>query len=268
MGKNWLPPEGHPISIDKAKELLAGNLGNFYRKILMECCVPIFWFRLNKERPTILHNGTVTLLKTPKKLLGVTAAHVLRGYEKDREEQKVRLQLANEIVDDILTRVIAISDHFDIATFDFNEELIRNIGKKIGPLSSWPAQPPKEGRGIMLAGFPSFDRLEPGKLEADFGLFTAIGVARVVSDEQIIWAVEREYFLNNQKAITLPPNRDLGGISGGPLISWFETPNYVSYYKLSGIISEANATLENVIAKRAECINDDGTITEKYSFLT
>jgi hypothetical protein len=26
MDKNWLPPEGHPISIDKAKKLLAGDI--------------------------------------------------------------------------------------------------------------------------------------------------------------------------------------------------------------------------------------------------
>lgn len=260
MGKNWLPPEGHPISLEKAKQLLAGELGDVYRRILMGCCVCIHWFRLSKESPTILHNGTVTLLETPKRFIGVTSAHILRGYEKDRQEQKIRLQIGDAVVDDILERVIAISDRFDIATFDFDKELVRSTGKEIIPLKSWPPQPPQEGRGIMLAGFPGVDRLEHRKLEVNYGLFTAIGIARVVSDEQITWAVDREYFLNSQKIKALPPNYDLGGISGGPLISWFETPSYISYYKLSGIISEANATLETVVAKRAECINDDGTI--------
>lgn len=262
MSNNWFPPEGHPISIEKAKELIAGDLGDVYRRILRDCCVPIYWFRLNKDNPTILHNGTVTLLKTPKKLLGVTAAHVLRGYENDRQNQKVRLQLMSEVVDDLLERVIAISDTLDIATLDFDESLIKKIGKEVSPLNSWPPQPPHEGKGIMLAGYPGIDRLTIRKLEANFGLFTAIGVARVVSDEQIAWAVDREFFVNSQKVKPLPPNYDLGGISGGPLISWFETPNYISYYKLSGIISQANKTLENVVAKRADYINDDGTIIQ------
>lgn len=264
MDKNWLPPEGHPISIDKAKKLLAGDLGNVYLDILMGCCVPIYWFRLDKENPKILYNGTVTLLRTPKKLLGITAAHVLKGYEKDRQEQKVRLQLMDEGFDDLLERVIAVSNRLDIATFDFDEKLLKKMGKEIIPLTSWPPQPPEEGRGIMLAGYPGFDRLEPKKLKANFGLFTAIGIARVVTNEQITWAIDREYFAHIPKVRELPPNQDLGGISGGPLISWFETPNYVSYYKLSGIISEANATLENVVAKRADYINDDGTIDKKY----
>lgn len=256
MNNNWAPPEGHPISIEKAKELIAGDLGDVYRRILRDCCVPIYWFRLNKDNPTILHNGTVTLLKTPKKLLGVTAAHVLRGYENDRQNQKVRLQLMNEVADDLLERAI-ISDRLDIATFDLDERLVGEMGKS--PLN-WPPQPPQEGKGIMLAGYPGVDRLELRKLEASFGLFTAIGVARVVSGEQITWAVEREFFINNQKVRPLPPNYDLGGISGGPLISWFENANYISYYRLSGIISQANKTLENIVTKRADCIKDDGTL--------
>ncbi|MDO9533224.1 MAG: hypothetical protein Q7O12_14005 [Deltaproteobacteria bacterium] len=267
MANNWSPPEGHPISLEKAKRLLAGDLGDVLRKILMDCCVALFWFQRRKDNPTILHNGTVTLVQTPKKLLGITAAHILRKYEKDRREQKIRLQLADCVVDDIFERVIAISDRFDIATFEFDRELLANMCKDMVPLESWPPQPPQEGRGIMLAGFPGKERLEKNKLEADFGLFTALGIARIVNDRQITWAVDREYFLKTQTIKNLSPNYDLGGISGGPLISWFETSNYISYYKLSGIITEANATLETVVASRAECINEDGTIVRGVAFI-
>jgi hypothetical protein len=267
MANNWSPPEGHPISLENAKRLLAGDLGTVLRKILMDYCVPSFWFQHSKDNPTILHNGTVTLVQTPKKLLGITAAHILREYEKDRNEQKIRFQLGDCIVDDILERMIAISDRFDIATFEFDRELKANIGKDTVPLELWPPQPPQEGRGIMLAGFPGKSRLEHKKLEADFGLFTALGIARIINDRQITWAVDREYFLKTHKIKHLPPNYDLGGISGGPLISWFETSNYISYYKLSGIITEANATLETVITNRAECINEDGTIVRYTAFI-
>jgi len=263
MGKYWGPPVNHPISIEKAKELLAGNLGDVYRQILFGCCVPIYWFSLDKENPTILHNGTVTLLETPQRIIGVTASHVLDCYKNDHKEQKVRLQLMNEAVDNLLDRLIDNSDRLDIATFDIDERIISNIGKNVSPLKNWPPQPPQEGRGIMLAGYPACDRFEPRKLCANFGLFTALGIARVVSDEQITWAIDQEFLISSKRVNPLPPNHDLGGISGGPLISWFETPNYISYYKLSGIISQANRTLENVIARRADFINDDGTITLK-----
>lgn len=88
MANNWSPPEGHPISLENAKRLLAGDLGAVLRKILMDCCVSLFWFQRSKDNPTILHNGTVTLVQTPKKLLGITAAHILREYERDRSEKK------------------------------------------------------------------------------------------------------------------------------------------------------------------------------------
>ena len=134
----------------------------------------------------------------------------------------------NKVVDDLLERKIEHSDRLDIATFDISEGLIRNIGKEVSPLRGWPPQPPQEGEAIMLAGYPGIDRLEPLNFKANFGLFTALGVARVVSNEQITWAVDREFFINSQNITPLPPNYDLGGISGGPLISWFETPNYYS----------------------------------------
>ena len=61
MGKYWGPPVNHPISIEKAKELLAGNLGDVYRQILFGCCVPIYWFSLDKENPISSNNSLIYL---------------------------------------------------------------------------------------------------------------------------------------------------------------------------------------------------------------
>ena len=71
----------HPISLDKAKGLLAGDLGDVYRQILADCCVPIYWFKLGPKDFSISHNGTLTIVQTPKVILGITAAHVFRCYE-------------------------------------------------------------------------------------------------------------------------------------------------------------------------------------------
>lgn len=87
--------DGHPISLEKAKELLAGDLGDVYRGILANCCVPIYWFKLGTRGSSITHNGTLTIIQTPKKLLGVTAAHVLRQYMRDRGDGAHRLQMMN-----------------------------------------------------------------------------------------------------------------------------------------------------------------------------
>jgi hypothetical protein len=61
---------------------------------------------------------------------------------------------------------------------------------------------------------------------------------------------------------SLATNDRLGGISGGPLIGWFETPDHLAHYVLAGVISEAHQELENVVARRADFISDDGSIAE------
>lgn len=58
---------------------------------------------------------------------------------------------------------------------------------------------------------------------------------------------------------TMPPNTDLGGISGGPVITVLESPSYFVSYRLSGIVSEASAELEKVFAKRVDFIKSDGS---------
>lgn len=256
----------HPISLDKAKELLAGDLGNVYRTILAGCCVPIYWFKLGTKDFAISHNGTLTIAQTPKILLGITAAHVLQQYEHDLNESPLRLQLGNEVVDDLRERLIDVSKVLDVATFALDEDLVKRLGKT--PLGFWPPKPPHEGKGIMIAGYPGGERVESKDFSVNFGLFTALGVARTVTDKQVTWLMEREFLLAKTKIPPPPPEYDLGGISGGPLISWFESENFVSHYCLSGIVVEhpdyKNNTdmppIERLIAVRADAIAESGKI--------
>lgn len=256
----------HPISLEKAKELLAGDLGKVYRNILKGCCVPIYWFRLDTDDHSIQHNGTVTIVKTPRRVLGITAAHVIRQLSTDSQSFKVRVQLSSEVVDDVLKRVIDVSDKLDLATIDLTEEIIQRLG--CTPLGDWPPRPPQEERGIMIAGYPAVERVEEGPYEVSFGLFTAIGIARTVTDTQITWLLEREYFLSIESVKLPPPQYELGGISGGPLIGWFESEGHVTHHCLSGIVVEhpdykANKdmpVIERLIAIRADAIAESGKI--------
>lgn len=256
----------HSISLDKAKELLAGDLGDVYRRILKDCCVPIYWFRPDTKDVAIEHNGTMTIVQTQKKLLGVTAAHVFYQYQKDLKGGKVRLQLMNEVIEDLRARVIDVSYSLDIATFSLDDGLVKRLG--CIPLGLWPPRPPQEGKGIMIAGYPGVDRIESTDFTVAFGLFTVFGIARTVTDKQITWLLEQEYQLANTKIPTPPPEYDLGGISGGPLISWFESDDFISYYCLSGIVIEHPdyknnrdiPAIERIIAIRADAITESGKI--------
>lgn len=262
------PPEGHPISVERAKELISGPLGNIYRDILMSCCEPIFWYQRNADKKKILHNGTLTIVKTPKLLFGITAAHVLRAYEKDKKEKQVVLQLFNAAVDNMLDNVINISDKYDLATITIDEKALENYRKKITPLEMWPPKPPQEGRAIMIAGYPGIEREESGELEVTFGLFTVLDACRTVTETQITWLLEPEYQCENADISSPQPQCNLGGVSGGPLISLFESDNFITHHRLSGIVTEhpdydnCNFSTERLVAVRADLISEDGKISQ------
>lgn len=260
MTREWRSPPNHPISPERARELLSGDLGKVYRKILMDCCAPFYWSRRNGNKLDFCSNGTLTIMHTSERLIGVTARHVVQGYLDARDVCSVVLQVMNAEVPDL--KVIAMSSKgLDLATIELDERFLANFGKAIVPLSGWPPLAPEEGRGIMLAGYPGTERiLRDGSI--DWGLFTCLGIARTVTTDQITWAAERVYKLAVEGIPNLPPNANLGGISGGPLLGWFETASGITQYRLCGIISQASAMLENVVAKRAEFIMADGSILE------
>jgi hypothetical protein len=255
----WFPPTGHPASPEEI-ERLTPELAAASREFVMQCCRPIYWYKLDPLDSKILNNGSITLIRTPKILMAVTAAHVVRGIEEDQCVRPIRVQIGDAVIDNLKNRIIAISDRLDLATVELDNSLISRIGRDIYPLQSWPPLVPQEGRGILLAGFPGSTRSIVGPRDVSFGPFMAMGIARIVSDEQITWVVEREFLIDDPVVKTMPPNHDLGGISGGPLIGIFETDNHFYHFRWCGIISQANASLENVVAKRADCITEDGFI--------
>lgn len=259
-------PQDHPISIARAKELMAGDLGTVYRDILRRSCAPVYWFGLTSRVPHIINNGTLTFVRTSQRLLAVTAAHVFRGWEVDSKKQRVRLQVSNLVVDDLWSKLIDVSDDLDIATIQIDDRFLAALGRDVTPLTSWPPQVPQEGKGIMLAGYPAIERIEAEPFSVDFGLFTALVVARRVSEHQITWLVERDHQLENSGMKPPPEKYDLGGVSGGPLISWFESPQHVVHYHLSGIITQhpdyasSDFAIERIIASRADAITESGKI--------
>ncbi len=264
---DWQMPKNHPISKEKAMELMRGPLAEVYRGILRDSCAPLFWYRGRGQNRSNLHNGTVTFLQTPKCLLGVTAAHVLRAYFRDAAEGGITLQLWDAELSDLEARVISLPPPgtTDIATFRVDERMLRVLDKQITPLSSWPPRAPQEGRGIMLAGYPGAERRE-GCFAIDFGLFTAIVIARTVSDRQITWLIDPGEQVQGAAVPPPPPHYGLGGISGGPLITWMESENYVASYALGGIISEHpdysenDFSIERVVACRADLITTTGRV--------
>jgi hypothetical protein len=259
MSGNWRPPGNQPIDEAQARKIVA-LVRAPTREFIASCCVPLFWFAEADGARTVLGNGTVTLVKTPIRTIGVTADHVVAGCLQAFDPGGVIMQLADRSLHDLRSRLIARSKELDLASFDIDGmtgELGSGWSGKV-PLESWPPTPPREGGGIMIGGYPGIGRQVINTRQICFGIFTALGIARTVSDDQISCLFERKYLMENSDG-PMPPNTDLGGISGGPVITLIISPSYFVSYRLGGIVSEASSELEKVFAKRADFIKDDGS---------
>src|SRR5262245_45974651 len=120
MSDHWTPPDGHPLTIEQAKELINGDLGEMYRVILGRSCAPIYWHQRRGSDAEILNSGTVTFVRTPKRLMAVTAAHVIRCYEKTYAAATWPLHL-QVMSAGLNLQVIAISDKLDLATIAIDD---------------------------------------------------------------------------------------------------------------------------------------------------
>lgn len=259
-----IPPD-HPINERQARRMVESELGDVQRDMLRDAMLPLYWHeRIAGQEPgPILNSGTLTIARTSSRVLGLTAAHVVRGYLADKAQRMLTLQLLNAGIDDL--DIIAISDRLDLATINLSDEHLRRCGKQISPISilEQGRHEPHEGRGIMFGGYPGIGRSRLSAREVEWGVFGALGIARRVTDEQITWVAERDDAVEHPNIPTLPPNAELGGISGGPMVAWFERHGgMLSYGSLVAIVSQANPNLENVVAKRIHYIADDGAIRE------
>jgi len=249
-------PDGHPISLEKAKKLAEGPLASVYERIAISCSAPLLWFRPTDDPPRILHNGTITVVRTPKKLFGITAAHVVDQWNEDFQKGGVTLQVKDRVIKDLKT--IDKSSKRDLATFDLDEQSIQKLGLEPIDMAS---RPPIEGGGLLLAGYPGNTRIYD-QMQIEWSPFFAITTARTVTLDQITVLVPPDEHVKN----SLPPDADLGGISGGPIIGIFETKSHVAFHGLCGVITEhphydhSDISIERIVGAAAEAITESGKI--------
>lgn len=248
----WEYPADHPIRPEQAKALIGGELGAQYRKVLSQLCSPIFWHNVQSQNGSeILSNGTVTFASVRGQTVGITAAHVVRGFELAKDAGPCTLQIGNAAYD---LDVLGIDDVLDLALLRIPEAALSLLGKQIIPLQLCrPGDVVQEQRGILLAGFPGADRQEEAGRQVGWGLFVAIGIARRVNETQISWSPDYENHISTEGIPDLPPHKDFGGISGGPLVGLFErSGGSLQYFSLAGILVEANSNLDVVVARRLD----------------
>ena len=208
--------------------------------------------------PVGLRNGTCFFVKTPLRLLGVTARHVLDALRHAREtDVNIRSQIGNLLIDP-LERLVGQGDKADIATFEISDKELEKIGKV--PISLWPPHPPDvDDKGVLLAGYPAKASTSVDLHSRCFGIYAASGVAQRVTDWQLTCRIEWENVQKSSLGSLPPRNFETGGMSGGPVLSIREKRGILSF-PLAGVISEGDAETDTIIAERADNIRPNGDI--------
>ena len=95
--------------------------------------------------------------------------------------------------------------------------------------------------------------------EIESGIFTALTVADNVGEWVISGHFNRERQVDKPGRPTAPEGYDIGGVSGGPLMTMVDSAN-LCYWRLGGVMTEFSTSWEIFYATRADFILPDGTL--------
>jgi hypothetical protein len=148
----------------------------------------------------------------------------------------------------------------DVATFRIRQDEVDTLRKTVlrGSERAWPPPPPQAGRGVFFAGYPGLARRAINPNLNEFGIYTAATPATEITDYLITCEFDREEWVHTVGAGLPPENYDLGGLSGAPLLALVE--HHVLSWRLAGIIIQARADGNVLLARRADVIRPDGTV--------
>lgn len=235
------------------EELRSGLWGQF-RETMMDSTLPVILGSTEERR--ILGQGSMTFLDTGDHLIGVTAAHVVEGLRKEMANCSSLLYINSAVAEDF--DVIDLNEEIDLATLRIDQKFL----ERKRPLSRVSEFFPEEQQCLLVSGFPASSNSSTDT-QMVYGLFHGMGFTKSVTTERITYEIERGHGIDDLIDEPLPEGTDLGGISGGPMISFAPTGGGLNVFQLSAVVSQAHQKGEYIVGTRTSQILDDGTISSQ-----
>lgn len=239
---------------DRQEQVWLKHFLGAYQSWAQRLCIPVFWRDANRQ----MHNGTITLVRTPSHVLGITNAHVADGLLADYADEPGRgCQIGGAHLDP--NRLIARHPTMDLATFRLSDVILAPAGGDPASVPTWPPTAPTEGDVVIYGGYPAMYRQErPGNV--DFMFATFAGKVASASDRNVgmVLEIERSESISSSR---IPPNADLGGWSGGPVFRVIDS-NGIEHIELAAIIYEYSALSEIAFAHPLSSLAEDGNFIE------
>jgi hypothetical protein len=251
-----------PLTLDEAKALVAGGLGEVMQRFPLRFCKPVlFGMPPSRQYPAKVNNGTGALLWYNGEFLVVTCAHVLNHYRTVRQDNPACFFAVGNCHFDPLKQIVTEDSAIDICVIRMTSSQVTEvldtktgIGQDFFELPSKPTPSVKIGDFVTFAGFPGdLRRLE--SLDAfNFGTYSS-GAARVTDrhSDYLGCQFEREHWIRSGDAGELEPD-SLGGMSGGPAFVLRHSPVGLISYEFCGIIYKMHEASESLFIRDVSAI--------------
>lgn len=203
-------------------------------------------------------------------VLGLTNAHVADGMAGCLDEVGKRAQVGGAYLSP--NWLIAKHPTLDLATFHLSDIVLGQVGfladYSISPnahhvaatVPVWPPCPPLEGQPVMYCGYPASYRrdLDGGNVEFTFAWFA--GKLRSSSDHHVGLVLDLETS-GSFSPTRIPPNADLGGMSGGPVFRIVDASG-IERLELAALVYEYSPAFEIAFAYPLISLQPDGTFID------
>jgi hypothetical protein len=239
------------------------------REWAMNMSAPFWWHGENPGDYRILGNGTLFVVHTGKRVIGVTAAHVYRGWARDAESHRFVLPQFGGFPSNPLGRLIECNDKLDLATFLLSEQYATFMGRLIHHVPTWPPPPAKHGDIFLYGGFPGILKevhKDNAAVDYPFQSFIQWRFADL-TDQHIVLEPDYPNIYwpgHDGEQINTQP----GGMSGGPVFRLIETSlpggGVKPRLEVIGVIMEYHESLQIIVARRVEFIDARGMLAPGF----
>ena len=216
---------------------------------------PFYWYAPDGPLGSrTLGGGTMCFIHTGHRLLGVTAAHVHRACVNRLEQEPETACQIGEHSFQPTERLIDLDDDLDLATYSLSEIQATAAGANIHAPPAWPPQPTADL--YMIGGWLWTSTIEHAEHSTHHFLLL-IGQLNSRSDRILGMEIHRSTSLPYASA-SLPPDLNIGGISGGPM--YMLTLEPLVRLEMVGIIYEYHESYEFILARPLSRIAADGSL--------
>jgi hypothetical protein len=236
----------------------------------MEVARPLFWTDARARWPKRLDGTTCFLLRFDKVLVGVTADHVIRAFERAQLRASETIAMLRTARLDLLDVLIDRDSDLDLATFHVTEEqAAESLARVLDCRGTWPLPMPRRGAAITFAGFPEGFRQESYPTHTEFRAASYATWAEDLTDRRIVAIYDPAR--GDHRLLAAPEFADVcanwSGCSGGPVLVHFERDGRHHWHAVGVIVQGPGGDLEGepndfdqFVFRRIDFVNTDGSL--------